>query len=123
MTNVQSVAAAAASLRQAMIDPDRARLDALIDPDLSYGHSGGRVDGKSRFIDDLMIGAPAFVSIDVADQTVKVMENIAIVRHTLGVTLSAHGQSRSININALQVWRLRGTAWKLLARQAFRPEP
>lgn len=105
-----------------MLDPDRPRLDALIDPDLSYGHSGGRVDGKSRFIDDLMIGASDFVFIDNRDQTVKVLENLAIVRHTLGVTLNAHGQSRSININALQIWRLHGTVWKLVARQAVRPE-
>ena len=39
-----AVAAAAERLRLAMVDPTPAALRALVADDLSYGHSGGKVD-------------------------------------------------------------------------------
>jgi len=50
----QAVAAAAEKLRVAMIDPTPAALNPLLADDLSYGHSGGKVDTKTSFINDLM---------------------------------------------------------------------
>ena len=77
------LAAAAEKLRLVMIDPDRAKLDALIAEELSYGHSGGKVDSKTSFMADLLSGASDFVSIEITGQTVKVTQNVGIIRHTL----------------------------------------
>ena len=76
----QAVAAAAERLRLAMIDPTPAALTALVADDLSYGHSGGRVDTKDSFIGDLVAGKSDFVTITITDQTIKVVGNSAIVR-------------------------------------------
>ena len=116
----QSVAAAAEKLRVAMIDPTPAALTALVADDLSYGHSGGRVDTKDSFIGDLIAGKSDFVTIVITDQTIKVVGETAIVRHTLTADTNDSGKAGKVQIKILGVWQQQGGQWKLLARQAVR---
>ncbi len=116
-----AVAAAAERLRIAMIDPTAAALGALVADDLSYGHSGGKVDTKASFISDLMDGKSDFVTIAITDQTIKVVDNVAIVRHTLTADTNDSGKPGKVSIKILGVWQKQGGEWKLLARQAVRP--
>ena len=116
----QAVAAAAEKLRVAMIDPTPAALTALVADDLSYGHSGGRVDTKDSFIGDLIAGKSDFVTIAITDQTIKVVGNTAIVRHTLTADTNDSGKPGKVQIKILGVWQQQRGQWKLLARQAVR---
>jgi hypothetical protein len=116
-----AVAAAVERLRVAMIDPAPDALGALLADDLSYGHSGGKVDTKSSFIADLMDGKSDFVTLVLTDQTVKVVGNAAIVRHTLTADTNDSGKPGKVSIKILGVWQKQGPDWKLLARQAVRP--
>ena len=116
----QAVAAAAEKLRVAMIDPTPAALTALVADDLSYGHSGGRVDTKDSFIGDLIAGKSDFVTIAITDQTIKVVGNSAIVRHTLTADTNDSSKPGKVQIKILGVWQQQGGQWKLLARQAVR---
>lgn len=116
-----SAVAAAEKLRVAMVDPDQAVLNALVADELSYGHSGGKVDTKASFIGDLMAGNSDFVTIDISDQTVKVVQDITIIRHTLVAKTNDRGVAGNVRLHVLQVWQRQGGAWKLLARQAVRP--
>ena len=116
----QSVAAAAEKLRVAMIDPTPAALTDLVADDLSYGHSGGRVDTKDSFIGDLIAGKSDFVTIVITDQTIKVVGNTAIVRHALTADTNDSGKPGKVQIKILGVWQQQGGQWKLLARQAVR---
>jgi hypothetical protein len=117
----QAVAAAAERLRVAMIDPTPAALGALVADDLSYGHSGGKVDTKTSFIADLMDRKSDFVTIAITDQTIKLVDNVAIVRHTLTADTNDSGKPGKVSIKILGVWQKQGGDWKLLARQAVRP--
>jgi len=116
-----AVAAAAEKLRVAMIDPTPAALDALVADDLSYGHSGGKVDTKASFISDLMDGKSDFVTITISEQIINVIDNVAIVRHTLTADTNDSGKPGKVSIKILGVWQKQGDTWKLLARQAVRP--
>ena len=116
-----AVAAAAERLRVAMIDPTPAALNALVADDLSYGHSGGKVDTKTSFIADLMDRKSDFVTIAITDQTIKLVDNVAIVRHTLTADTNDSGKPGKVSIKILGVWQKQGGDWKLLARQAVRP--
>ncbi|SEI43936.1 protein of unknown function [Azotobacter beijerinckii] len=115
-----AVEAAAEQLRVAMVDPDKERLEALIAPQLSYGHSSGKVDTKESLIDNLMTGASNFSSIAIGDQSVQVVgDDIAIVRHTF--VADTHGKGKDparVNLKVLQIWKKKGSEWQLLARQA-----
>ncbi len=116
----QAVAAAAERLRLAMIDPTAAALAPLVADDLSYGHSGGRVDTKDSFMGDLLNGKSDFVTITITDQTIKVVGNTALVRHTLTADTNDSGKPGKVQIKILGVWQQQGGQWKLLARQAVR---
>ena len=116
----QAVAVAAEKLRDAMIDPTPTALSALVADDLSYGHSGGRVDTKDSFIGDLIAGKSDFVTIVITDQTIKVVGHTAIVRHTLTADTNDSGKPGKVQIKILGVWQQQGGQWKLLARQAVR---
>jgi type IV pilus biogenesis protein CpaD/CtpE len=119
--DLPAVTAAAEKLRLAMIDPTRDNLSALVADDLSYGHSSGKVDTKSSFIADLLSGASDFVTIVITDQTVKLVGNDAIVRHTLTADTNDSGKPGKVTIKILGVWQKQGGQWRLLARQAIRP--
>ena len=117
-----AVTAAAERLRVAMIDPTPAALGALVADDLSYGHSGGKVDTKASFIADLMDGKSDFVTLVITDQTVKVVGDTAVVRHTLTADTNDAGKPGKVAIKVLGVWQRQADgAWRLLARQAVRP--
>ncbi|MET3441199.1 ketosteroid isomerase-like protein [Variovorax paradoxus] len=116
-----AVAAAAERLRLAMVDPTAAALGALVADDLSYGHSGGKVDTKASFIGDLVERKSDFVSITITDQTIKVVGgNTAIVRHTLAADTLDSGKPGKVALKILGIWQKQGNDWKLLARQAVR---
>ena len=116
-----AVAAAAEKLRLAMIDPTPVALNPLLADELSYGHSGGKVDTKTSFIADLLSGASDFVTIAITDQTVRIVGNDAIVRHTLSADTNDSGKPGKVTIKSLGVWQKQAGQWKLLARQAVRP--
>ncbi|PIF77898.1 uncharacterized protein DUF4440 [Variovorax sp. 54] len=116
-----AVAAAAERLRIAMVDPTPAALRALVADDLSYGHSGGKVDTQASFISDLLDRKSDFVTIAITDQTIKVVDgNTAIVRHTLTADTNDSGKPGKVALKILGVWHKQGGEWKLLARQAVR---
>lgn len=117
----RAVAQAVEALSKAMIDVDRARLEALSADQLSYGHSAGRIENKKEFVDYLVSRASAFRRIDLSDQTISLVDNEAIVRHLFtGETINPAGQVTPVRIGVLQVWQKQGSDWRLLARQAYR---
>lgn len=117
----QAVEATVEKLRVAMVGADLKQLDALTAKDLSYGHSGGKVQNQAEFIDDLKTGASTFVNMKLLDQTVKVVGDNAVVRHTLDADTNDSGKPGHVTIKVLQVWQKQHGHWLLLARQAVRP--
>lgn len=117
----RAVAQAVDALSKAMIEVDRARLQALTSDKLSYGHSAGRIENQTQFIDYIVSRASAFRSITLGDQTISLVDNEAIVRHLLiGETVNPAGQVTPVRVGVMQVWTKQGSDWKLFARQAYR---
>lgn len=120
----QAVAAAVDSLNQSIVNPEKSKLEAIASDALSYGHSGGKVQNKAEFVDDLINGPFDFQSVEAADQTISVSGDNAIVRHTFIAKATNAGAPTDIKIGILLVWRKEGGDWKMLARQAFKlPDP
>jgi hypothetical protein len=108
-------------LGKAMIAADKAKLEALLADQLSYGHSTGQIETKAMFIDVFVSKKTVAKSIVITEPTVAVVGNNAIARHTLAFEYEADGKPGLSKPGVLQVWTKDGGAWKLLARQAFRP--
>lgn len=115
-----AVGQAVEQLRLLMISPDKAKLDALAADDLSYGHSNGKIEAKAAFVEAFTSGSSDFVSIELTDQHITVVDNTALVRHKLmGETLDG-GKPGQAKLSVLQVWVKQRGNWKLLARQAVK---
>jgi ketosteroid isomerase-like protein len=119
-----AVAAAVENLRKAMIDGDKAALEKLTCDELSYGHSSGKIEDKTAFVEALASGKSDFITIELSEQTIKIAGNAAIVRHILNGTNIDAGKQGSIHLSVLTVWQKQSKEWKLLARQAVKiPAP
>ena len=116
----KAVVKAVEAFKKAMIDADSVSLSALTLSELSYGHSGGKVEDKSAFISALSSGHSDFVSIDLSNQQIEVVKKTAIVRHTLFAHTNDGGKPGTVKLAVLTVWQREKFKWKLLARQAVR---
>jgi len=121
-SSMLSIEAAVETLRKAMVDADSAKLSSLTSAQLSYGHSGGMVQNKQEFIHALTNGSSDFVTINLADQTVQIIGNTAIVRHVLTATTNDNGKPGNVKLDILLVWiKFDVKGWQLVARQAVKP--
>lgn len=116
----KAVLDAVEKLRMAMISGDRAALTDIASDSLSYGHSGGNVQNKAEFVEGIASGKSDFVTIDLSEQTVSVMKNVALVRHILTATTNDGGKPGNVKIKILLVWVKEKGQWKMLARQAVK---
>jgi hypothetical protein len=115
-----TLVSAVEALRKALIDPDKATLDKLTMNELSYGHSSGLIQDKAAFEEALLSGASDFVSIELSDQTLKVVGNTAWVRHKLSAMTNDGGKPGEAHLSVLLIWMKQKGQWRLLARQAVK---
>ena len=111
-----AVTAAVEALRKAMVAGDKAALDKLTQAELIYCHSSGRLENKAEFIETLTNGKAGFTAIELSDQTVNIVDKVALVRHVFNGTARKDGGHMKLSI--LTVWTPLQDQWKLLARQA-----
>ncbi len=108
------------TLRKALLEQDKAKLDQVASTQISYGHSDGRVETKDQFITGVMTRKQTVKSLAFPDLKVTVVGNAAIVRHIYLAESELDGKATTTKIGALQVWQKQDGGWKLLARQGFR---
>ena len=114
------VAAAAEILRMAMINADSTALSNITTDSLSYGHSGGKIESKAEFINKIISGRSDFVSIDISEQTIRIIGRTAIIRHNFNAVTNDGGKPGTVKLSVLQVWVKEKYHWKLAARQAVK---
>ncbi len=119
-TEEAAVTQAVEKLRVAMISADRSQLEALTEPQLSYGHSGGVVENRAQFLDVVAGKRTIYKTITLSDQSLTLAGDNAIVRHIFSTDFESDGKPSSSRVGVMQVWHKQGGQWRLLARQAFR---
>ncbi|MEI9806813.1 MAG: nuclear transport factor 2 family protein, partial [Bacteroidota bacterium] len=115
-----AVAGAVEKLRKAMVDGNKEDLESIALGQLSYGHSGGHVEGKAEFVDKIVTGKSDFVTIDLSEQTISVSGKTAVVRHKLNAKTNDNGKPGEVHLLVLLIFQKDHKAWKLLARQAVK---
>ena len=118
---IKQVAKAVNDLKEAMITADSAKLAAIVSDDLSYGHSGGKIEDKSAFIRAFVSGSSDFVTIDLTEQKIRIYQNTAVVTHILNATTNDNGKPGTVKLSILTVWNKQNNQWIMIARQAVRP--
>lgn len=118
---IRNVAAAVEDFKTAIISADRDLLENIASDKLVFGHSGGKVQNKAEFIEELVSLIPNdYQAIDMADQTIMVSGNTAIVRHIYSADYLSDGVPGSLRVGNVLVWQEQDGKWKLIARQAYR---
>ena len=108
------------ALHKAIMTVDKAQLEALTWPELSYGHSAGRVEDKAQFVDALMTKKSVVPKIEITKVTTKVAGDIITLRGHMGGISSSGGKDVPLDLQLIMTWQKRGGEWKLLSRQAFK---
>lgn len=116
-----AVEQAVENFRQALISGDRIALENMTASGLSYGHSSGKIEDKTAFVEQLVSGRSNFTDIKLTDQNIEMSGNTAIVRHRLSAATNDAGKGPgTVQLAILLVWVKQQNAWKLLARQAVK---
>ena len=112
----------AADLRRisALINGDRATLDAVLDDSLTYGHADGRVQTKAELLAALSSGAVTYHSYDGPPPTVRVEGGIALLSGVAELQASARGTRVQLSLRYLAVYARKESAWRLIAYQSAR---
>ncbi len=114
------VADAVKQLTAAMISGDRTALESVASEHLSYGHSGGHVEGKIEFVEKIASGKSDFVTIDISEQTIDIVGKTAIVRHSFNATTNDGGKPGVVKLKVLLIFNKEKGGWKMIARQAVK---
>jgi hypothetical protein len=117
---IRNIQTAIDNLKNAMVSGDRLQLEKIASDKLSYGHSGGHIEGKSEFIEKIVSGKSDFVSIDFTEQTISVVGKNAIVRHQFSAVTNDNGKPGNVKIKVLLIFLKEKGQWKMLARQAVK---
>lgn len=113
------VAAVVEKLRAAMISGNKADLESVVSADLTYGHSGGKIQNKAAFVDDITSKRSDFKTIELTKQSITIQNNVAIVRHVLIADTNDGGKPAHINLGIVLVLKKEKKDWKIIARRAF----
>jgi ketosteroid isomerase-like protein len=107
-------------MKAAWLKQDKAKLEAMTFPQLTYSHSDARIEDKAKFIAGVMGRKATVKSLEYPDMTVYVAGDTAIVRHLWVSQTELEGKVTDTKIGVMQVWKKDGGSWKLLARSSYR---
>ncbi|HVZ06313.1 nuclear transport factor 2 family protein [Rhodopila sp.] len=119
-TDEASVANAVEAYRKAIFTRDKAALEAMVLPQLSYGHSSGKVQNRQEFVAGATDPKTTQKSLEFSNTWNSVVGDNAISRFIWTGESESEGKATQIRIGVMIVWKNQGGAWKMLARQAYK---
>lgn len=116
----KAVLAALDAWKEAMLKKDKAALEKIFHPDLTYSHSSGLVETKAQAIPHAADGL-GWEAIDLSETTVRMQGNVAIVNGKVDMHQRNKDKPTSISkLIQLSVWVKGKGGWQMIARQAVR---
>jgi len=115
-----AVAAGVEKLRLAMVSGSKGDLESVLSSDLTYGHSGGKIENKDAFVDAITTKKSDFLAIELTEQTISIAGDVAIVRHILSASTNDGGKPGTVHLGIVLVWKKNKGDWKMIARRAFK---
>ena len=69
---------------------------------------------KKEFIDALVTGKSAFTKIQLSDQKITFIGDMAFVSNHMSADIAPSGKPAHVELNIFYVWKKEGNTWKLL---------
>ncbi|WP_299534423.1 nuclear transport factor 2 family protein [Ulvibacterium sp.] len=118
--NQDEVARAVEILNEALVHPEKEKLQKITSKNLTYGHSSGILENQNEFIQALLSGPFDFLSIDTSQDQITIYGDTAIARHIMTAKGANNGQPVDVNIGIMLVFKKKDGRLLLLARQAYK---
>lgn len=115
-----AVKQAVEAMKTAYLKQDKAKLEAMTLPQLTYSHSDARIQNKEEFIAGVMGRKGTVKSLEYPEMTMYISGNTAIVRHLWVSETELDGKATNTKIGVMQVWQKQNDGWKLLARSSYK---
>lgn len=113
------LAAVLGDLRAAMLDATATKLNRILSPQCSWGHSNGVVQTREEFVGALTSRAEVFHQLDFQEPSAFVVGGIGLVRDIFVADLLLDGAPLSVRLGELQVWQREHGSLRCIARQAY----
>ena len=105
--------------RAIFIDKDSSTLEKIFAEEITYGHSGGKLENRKETIENVAHNQSIYTDISIDSITVFINGNTAISRYILkGDELNKSNKLTHLHLNILMTWIKDNKQWKMLARQA-----
>ncbi len=114
------VKAAMEAWKTAVINKDKATLEKLMHPQISYSHSNALMETRGQAIDAFMAPTMTYKALDMSDTTYRTFGNTVLVQTKLTVKNAQKGVDNTLNLSALMVWVKDQGRWQMVARQTTR---
>jgi ketosteroid isomerase-like protein len=114
------VKAAMESWKTAVINKDKATLEKLMHPNITYSHSSALMETRDQAIAAFLAPTMTYKALDMADTTYRTFGNTVLVQTKLTVKNAQKGVDNTLNLSALMVWVKDQGRWQMVARQTTR---
>ncbi|MCP9770545.1 nuclear transport factor 2 family protein [Lacihabitans sp. LS3-19] len=109
------------TLRVTLQKPTEAKLKAITHSQLSYGHSGGKIENQSQFIEAFVSGQSVFSNLEFSEIQIEQVGKTAIVRHILKSDTYDKGKAPGhVELKVMLVFTKIKSNWILVGRQAVK---
>ena len=118
---VEQLWALEANRHEAMTTKDVAALERLLDDDLIYVHSTGRLMTKGEYLDHVKSDDFAYLSIVPAtERQCAVSSQMVMLVQQVEAAILLRGKRVATKLSVTAIWRLSGAGWKLVGSAAAR---
>ncbi|MBC7651681.1 MAG: nuclear transport factor 2 family protein [Deinococcales bacterium] len=117
-----AIAAKVENLNNAIFaNKDITALETLLAKEITYGHSGGKVENRAEMIKGVMDDTKTYSDVKTEVGSILFNGKSVVVRHIISATQKEKdGKISPLKLQVLQVWVKEKKAWKLWARQAVK---
>jgi ketosteroid isomerase-like protein len=117
-----AIAAKVETLNKAIfVNKDITALETLLATEITYGHSGGKIETRVEMIKGVMDDTKTYSDVKTEVGTILFSGKSVVVRHIISATQKEKdGKVSPLKLQVMQVWVKERKAWKLLARQAVK---
>jgi len=106
--------------KAAMLKQDKAALEKIFHPDITYSHSSAQLQNKAEAIAGA-VGGLGWSAIDLSETTVRLQGKVAILNGKVDMHERKKDKPESISkLLMLSVWVKGAQGWQMIARQAVR---
>ncbi len=103
------------------IKKDSSALERIFAKEITYGHSGGKLENRKEAIEDISHNQSTYTNISIDSIDVLFNGKTAVSRYVLkGDETNKNNKLTHLHLNILMTWIKEKNKWKMFARQAVK---